>query len=261
MPRPLPEWVQQLVANRATVDERAYRRLLRVSVRFVRALDRHCLAAEAVYVPKVQRELEPLLDLFPFVLLVPVRTISPRTLLRLRAYPIHPVGVMRTTAWADGRWCNPSEFYFHDVDHARFKVREDLLALGFDIPDAYVDGSTVDRRTGEHRAIMPAALGVAGENLWEGADDRLQLIDRLLAAVDGEPDRSLAEAAELLLFEILHEKSLPLGVASLMRELPDEAHRQKLRRKALAGFFGPEPPTQGAIERLDEASPWLVARL
>jgi len=256
---PLPECVRHLMANRGLLDVDGYRRLLRATARFVLALDRYCEPADAVYVPKARGELEPLLALFPFVMLAPVRTISPRTLLRMRAYPIHPVGVMSATAWADGRWCNPGEFYFHDIDHARFKVREDLLALGFDIPDAYRDGSTVDPVTGQHRTIIASVLAVAGDNLWIGAADRLRLIDRLLHAADCVADRTLAKSAELLLFEILHEKSLPLG--SLASEVPDTGHRDKLRRKAAAGFFGPEPPPGAVIERLDDAAAWLLARL
>ena len=108
---------------------------------------------------------------------------------------------------------------------------------------------------------MPAARGLAGENLWAGSASRLQFIDRVLAAVDHETDRALAKSAELLLFEILHEKSLPLSVASLASEVPHAAHRERLRHKAVAGLFGPEPPAGSVVARLDDAAAWLLARL
>lgn len=44
-------------------------------------------------------------------------------------------------------------------------------------------------------------------------------------------DTDVADAAELLLFEIVHEKSFPMDTAVLERELSLPAHVEKLRKK------------------------------
>ena len=106
-------------------------------------------AGEAVYVPKAAAELEPMLRLWPSVLAVPTAlAFAPLDLVALRAFPVHPLGVMGEVAWADGRPCSPAEYFFHDLDHARYKVREDLRVEGVEIPDAYQDGTTVDAAHG-----------------------------------------------------------------------------------------------------------------
>ena len=71
------------------------------------------------------------------------RYVDPRT-----GEPVTAYSELTQTEWADGRPCSPAEFFFHDVDHARFKLREDLAARGVTIPDAYVNGTTLDPATG-----------------------------------------------------------------------------------------------------------------
>src|SRR5262245_38768376 len=167
--------------------------------------------AELVYVPKASLELEPLLALFPDVLAVPTTAkLSAREMIELRAFPVHPLGLVEDATWGDGRLLSPADYFFHDVDHARFKIREDLLALGIAIPDAYQDGTTIDPRTGQHRTILPAAIGRIGLVLWERSGERLVLAQRLLSRAASLEGPGRAGAAELLLFEIIHEKSFPL---------------------------------------------------
>jgi hypothetical protein len=234
----------------------------------VRLVARHVLArrdggdAGDVYVPKARAELEPLLALWPFVLALPTsRALTIDELIRARAWPVHPLGVVGAPAHADGRKLSPAEFFCHDVDHARFKVREDLAALGVVIPDAYRDGDTFDAVRGVHRTVLPAARRYVDGDGWRQGAVRAARARRWLCAIAREPRRPLAEAARWLLFELVHEKSLPLERAVLARALasasPDNPHVAKLRHKCEAGFYPVHGPSPAAVGALGEARAWL----
>jgi hypothetical protein len=240
-------------AERWHDDGAQYHALVRLVARAVLELGRHGFAGEAVYVPKASGELEPMLRLWPGVLVLPtIHSFSAVELIALRAFPVHPLGMVSEPTWADGRLCDAAEYFFHDLDHARFKIREDLAVEGIEIPDAYAGDSTVDARTGQHRLILPAADGKIGSKLWNRAPARRELSTRLsgFAAALGEPR---AAAAELLLFEILCEKSHALDVNVLARELDSGAHVQKIRQKYQNGFYGDDAPTPATMAAIDEA--------
>lgn len=239
-------------------DGESYRRIVRLVAEHVLAQP---ASGDAVYVPKARAELEPLLQLWPHVVALPTTaSLSLDELILGRAFPVHPLGVVAGPTWADGRWCSPAEFFYHDLDHARFKVREDLLALGGAVPDAYVDGATLDPQTGAHRSILPAVVGQVGPRLWQSASSRLELAQQLLAAIAAEPQRDLAEAARWLLFELVHEKSLPLDAAVLERELATTRHLDKLLTKCAAGFYATVGPAAAAVAQLGAARSWLLTR-
>ena len=216
----------------------SYHELVRLCARAVVGLDALWPPSKNRYREKAEGELEPMLALWPDVLLWPTASpLSPLDLVDLRAFPVHPLGLADRPTWTDGALDSPSEFFFHDLDHARFKVREDLLVEGIAIPDAYHEGSTLDPKHGRHRVILSHAAGRIGDRLWERAPARCALAQQLrtrVAALEASPHRS---AAELLLFEIVHEKSFPLDAAVLDRELAGEAHLAKLRMKAANRFF------------------------
>ena len=120
-----------VAARRWGSDGASYHDLVRLCASYVMELEAIVPVGEPVYVPKVRDELEPLLALWPHVLALPtIDHLSSRELLRLRAFPVHPLGITDKAVWADGRHVSPAEFFFHDLDHARYKVREDLLAMG-----------------------------------------------------------------------------------------------------------------------------------
>ncbi|HTF90650.1 MAG TPA: hypothetical protein VK843_19685 [Planctomycetota bacterium] len=239
-------------------DGESYRRVLRLVAEFVLALPAGTAAGDDMYVPKARGELEPMLALWPQVVALPMTTgLSMDELIVGRAFPVHPLGVVLQPAWADGRMCSPAEFFFHDLDHARFKVREDLLALGVEIEDAYRDGTTIDPANGKHRVILSGARDRIGPVLWQASVGRHDLARRLLASISAEPDRDLAAAARWLAFELLHEKSLPLDTCVLRRELASTAHVDKLRAKCASGFYAAEAPAMATIDRLDDARHWL----
>ncbi len=242
-------------------DGDGYRRVVRLVAEHVLALPR---SGEEIYVPKAQAELEPLLAAWPWVLALPTGADwSLDDLIAARAWPVHPLGVVAQSARADGRECSPAEYFFHDVDHARFKVRADLLARGIDVPDPYRDGSTYDAKNGEHRRLMPAALPHLDASGWRDVGARLARLRRWLDAISAEPDRALAEAARWLLFELVHEKGMPIEAAVLARELGGGAHVAKLRAKCAAGFYGAQGPSPAAVARLARASDrlavWIAA--
>lgn len=211
-------------------------------------------ADDDVYVPKTRDELEPFLALSPYVFGLPMEAVvTARFLIAARPIPVHILGIVTERAWADGRWCSPADFFYHDLDHARFKIREDLLALGYDCPD-------VDRE----RTFLPHArqwIHEAGPKLWELAPNRLDLVRRLLSAMDALPDGERAQSAELLLFELVHEKGFPVDSGVLQRELRNVAHIAKLRRKCAAGFYGESNPGERVTGRLEDARDWLIEQL
>jgi len=179
--------------------------------------------------------------------------VTPRFLIASRPIPVHILGIVTESTWADGRWCSPADFFYHDLDHARFKVREDVLALGYDCPD--VDQEPV---------FLPhvlRAMEEVGPKLWELAPERLALARRVLSGIDGILDADLASAAELLLFEIVHEKSFPVDRGVLRREVRNAAHIVKLRRKCTAGFYGETNPGGQVTGRLEHARDWLIQQL
>jgi hypothetical protein len=231
----------------------SYHALVRLAARAATNMSGVEPTDSAVYVPTTAGELEPLLSLWPSVIALPTTlTFAPLDLVALRAFPVHPLGLVREPTWADGRLCSPAEYFFHDLDHARFKIREDLRVEGVEIPDAYQSGTALDAHTGRHRIILPAAVGRMGTMLWDRAQPRRELANRLLAFASslGGPR---AAAAELLLFEIIYEKSHPLEVSVLARELSSDAHLMKIRRKHIAGFFGAQAPAEATVAALDEA--------
>ncbi|MBL8750783.1 MAG: hypothetical protein JNK78_16605 [Planctomycetes bacterium] len=236
-------------------DPDGYRRVVQLVADHVLASPPH---GDGVYVPKARAELQPLLAMWPFVLVLPTsRRLSIDDMIVARAWPVHPLGVVAAPSRADGEVRSPAEFFFHDVDHARFKVREDLCARGVDVPDPYVDGSTFDERRGEHRAVLGAAVQHAAEAGWRSAAGRSALVQSWLAAIDAVDDRDLADGARWLLFEMVHEKSLPIDVDKLTRALSTAAHEEKLAAKCRRGFFGADGPRPTAVARLGAARQWL----
>ncbi|MEO6709906.1 MAG: hypothetical protein ABIP42_10030 [Planctomycetota bacterium] len=239
-------------------DGESYRSVLRLVAEFVLSLPAGTATGHDLYVPKARGELEPMLALWPHVVALPMTAaLSMDDLIVGRAFPVHPLGVVLQPAWADGRMCSPAEFFFHDLDHARFKVREDLLALGVELEDAYREGTTIDATSGEHRVILTAAKDRIGPVLWQAAGGRHELAQSLLASIDAEKDLGLAASARWLAFELLHEKSLPLDRAVLRRELASSAHVDKLKSKCAQGFYAAQVPSKSTIDRLEDARVWL----
>ena len=246
-------------AHRWGTDGASYHDLVRLCADYVMELEAIVPACEPVYVPKARDELEPLLDLWPHVLALPtINNLSARELVRLRAFPVHPLGVKSEAVWGDGRQLSPAEFFFHDLDHARFKVREALLAMGIALPDAYQDGTTLDPITGRHRSILPEALGKVGPSLWTMAGLRSPFVESMLNPIEVLPDRSLANAVEWLLLQILHEKSFPLDVRILRRELTTSRHVQLLQTKIGNGFYAENTPSSDVMAQLNPARTWLM---
>lgn len=233
--------------------------------RVVRLVQAHVASGPAAaapsFAPKVAGELEPLLAMWPHVLVLPTsQTLSTADLVALRAFPLHPLGVVDGPALADGSQRTPADFFAHDLDHARYKIREDLLEQGIAIDDPYQGGTTVDPRTGAHRRILAAALPHVGRSGWLRAGVRTAWLCRIWQASGELADRSLAEAARWLLFELLHEKSLPIDGPRLAAELAGGAHVAKLRAKVARRFFGRHGPSPIVTTRLPAAGEWLRER-
>jgi hypothetical protein len=241
---------------------------------FVRAADAEARAARpdlpVVFVPKVERELLPLVALFPDVIMFP--TLAPLDIdffVATRPVPVHPLGVVAAPLFSDGMMMSPREYFLHDVDHARFLVREELLARGVALPDAYQsrDGgpptTLIDARLDLHRTILDGAADkVAAAQLGDGARlaERACLAATLQAARATLPGPE-AQAVALVLFEILHEKGFPLAAAVLRRELAGAQHTRKIGHKLDSGFWGERLQLDDAARaRLDWARSWLGAR-
>jgi hypothetical protein len=161
--------------------------------------------------------------------------------------------------WADGSLLFPSEYFFHDLDHARFKVREDLIRHGICVPDAYRDGSTVDPQSGRHRLILPFVRRLPRREAFDraGAERERRWLGRLITQLLALPDTS-SRAAELLLFEITHEKSIPIDRASLVRALRDDRHCLKLEAKQAVASFGNDDRDRDVVTALPKARSALL---
>jgi hypothetical protein len=75
--------------------------------------------------------------------------------------------------------------------------------------------------------------------------------------MDALPNRSLANAAEWLLFQVLHEKSFPLHVPSLRRELATLHHIKLLHTKVNNSFYEKNTPSSDIMAQLNSARDWL----
>jgi hypothetical protein len=205
------------------------------------------------YVGKTRDELDPFLNLSPYIFGVATEAaVSARFLIELRPLPVHIFGIVKEISWADGQWCSPADYFYHDLDHARYKIREDMLALGYPCPDVDED----------HRTILPYVqeyIAEAGPKLWSLVPQRSHLAQTMLNAIDAlaASDHTLAQAAELLLFEMVHEKSLPMDRSVLEAELASSAHVNKICTKHGTGFYGESKPDDSMMARLDDARNWL----
>lgn len=231
----------------------AYHELVRLCADAARALDGP--GVRPVFRAKVAGELEAMLALWPHVLVLPTPVpVTASQLVGLRALPVHPLGLVAEPTWADGEFLAPSEFFFHDLDHARFKVREDCLHRGLAVPDAYREGTTVDPRSGRHRMILPAvARHLRGARPQPLGAARPTPPRDLLARVCALPSPSAVRAAKLLLFEIVHEKGLPLDPSVLTSAVATDTHVAKLWRKQASGFFGVHAPGADVMNALPAA--------
>src|SRR5262245_49353714 len=96
-------------SERATIGEMCYQERAKSAARRVLADQARRPPAELVYVPKASLELEPLLALFPDVVVVPTTAkLSPREMIELRAFPVHPLGLVEDATWGDGRLLSPA---------------------------------------------------------------------------------------------------------------------------------------------------------
>jgi hypothetical protein len=247
-----------------------YAPAVRLAARFAALADEHARVRwpglPVVFQPKVAAELEPLLALFPDVIAFP--TFAPLDadfFVATRVVPVHPLGLVAAPLYSDGAVMSPLEYFLHDVDHARFMLREDLLSRGVALADAYQGTpptTLVDARLNLHRTILdgaaPAvvAAGLAGR---ERLDERSRYAARFIDAAD-LPSGTHARALSLLLFEILHEKGFPFDGAVLRREVAGDRHVGKLGDKLRAGFFGRMTADAETIALLDWARGWVEAR-
>lgn len=237
-------------------DPVAYRRTVRLVANHVL---QHPGPGAPVYVPKAHAELEPLLAMWPYVLVLPTsEALTPDDLIAARAWPVHPLGVVTHPTAADGQLLGPAEFFCHDLDHARFKVREDLRARGIEIPDAYREGSTLDAAAGVHRTLLPGALPHVDGSLWRASEERATRVAAWRDAIGRETDPALRDAARWLLFELVHEKSLPIEPGMLAGALRTDGPVCRLQRKCERGFYGDDGPSRGSVARLPSAREWLL---
>lgn len=246
---------------------------------FAAAVDAEARAADpslpaATYGPKVAAELTPLVALYPDVIVFPTfAPLSPEFFVHTRVAPIHPLGLRPEPLFSDGAVLSPLEYFLHDVDHARFMVREELLSRGVALPDAYQpppaggDGGApttlIDAARDLHRTILDGAgaavreAALAEPTLLVRRHDFARRLHAATAALPAEA----AQAVRLLLFEMLHEKGLPCDARVLRVETAHPRHVDKLRRKLADGFYGAAPEfaalAAGAEDALPAARDWL----
>jgi hypothetical protein len=238
---------------------------------FAAAVDDEARAADpslpAIYGPKVAAELAPLLRLYPDVIVFPTfAPLSPGFFVRTRVVPVHPLGLRLEPIFSDGALLSPLEYFLHDVDHARFMVREELRSRGVALPDAYQsppDGGAattlIDAARNLHRTILDgagaavAAATLDDPTLLSRRDAFAMGLDRASAALSPPA----AAAVQLLLFEMLHEKGLAFDARILREETSHPRHVDKLRHKLDSGFYGDGLTLAGESDALPAARDWL----
>ncbi len=223
-----------------------------------------------IYGPKVEGELEPLLALFPDVVVFPTFVMrAPGFFVTTRAAPIHPLGLIEAPLYSDGAVLSPLEYFWHDVDHARFMVREELRSRGLEVADAYqappgggAPTTLIDAGRNVHRTILPSLDGDAvavALNDERRIDERAALTralrDQMATLVPAH-----ADAVELLLFELVHEKGFPLDAQVLRAQCADRRHVDKLTHKLTTGFYGDVLGAERAAG-LGPAHDWLTSVL
>ena len=187
------------------VDKTSYAKTLKLVYEYVSS--RSSILADTSTIDfsqKIASDLEPLLQLWPFAIALPTSQVfTQEDLVLARAFPVHPLGVTHVLTWTDGNLCSPLQFFCHDVDHARYKIREDLISLcGIEIPDAYVDGSTFDKLTGKHRGILSHAVPHLGSQPWLASTARYNFLQQILADIKNIHDPNAAEACRVELINI-----------------------------------------------------------
>ncbi len=253
-----------------------YRNALEVTADFIEIIDSitRSMHPELVsnFVPKVREEFAHLLRLAPAVIVFPsFSPLSAGFFLRTRGTPLFALGLVKSPFYADGNLLSPAEYFYHDVDHIRFMIREDLIFLGVNVPDAYrmmdpdTPSSTFNALTGKHNIILDYVHNGDFKNLLYGpVEKRTGLAAKLLNGIDAIKDQNptLAKSAELLLFEIMHEKGYPWELTVLSKQLRDQVHIQKLKYKVDSNFFGPSwPISQETVANLPEAAKWLLTQI
>ncbi|MFN8011718.1 MAG: hypothetical protein U0P81_09955 [Holophagaceae bacterium] len=242
---------------------------LRYALAFVARLD--ALARETdpslpvVFEPKVRGEFEALLGLFPHLVAVPTfARLDREALVRLRKLPVHPLGLFLGPRVLDGARRSPLEAFLHDLDHARYKVREDLARRGVPVTDPYQLRPGCDRADtledparGRHRTVLDAVDPREAARLEPGPEpDPEPQVEAILATWRPE----LRAAAGLLRFELHHEKSLPRGFATLAQEAGRPVHHARLQAKLVSGFLGGAPCDPAWLEPAGLALARLAAR-
>lgn len=249
---------------------------LKLSAQYIELLDKLARIAypELVenFVPKVKEEFEHLLRLAPAVIVFPTFTpLNPKFFLRTRGVPVFALGLTRNPIYADGNILSPAEFFYHDVDHIRFMIREELIFSGVPVPDAYqmmdpdTPPTTFNKLTGKHRIILDYVRNNYFDNLfYQPVEKRTKLAMDILDSAESlnDSDLGLATSIEWLLYEILHEKGYPWEKSVLVKQLSKDTHIDKLRYKIKTNFFGPEWPISKDVDaRLSEASNWILNQL
>ena len=257
------------------VDGAPYAAALAAAHAFALAVDDEARAIDgdlpAIYRPKVAAELLPLVQLYPDVIVFPTfASLSPRFFVHTRVVPVHPLGLRIAPIFSDGALLSPLEYFLHDVDHARFMVREELLSRGVALPDAYQappDGgpatTLIDAATQRHRTILDGAGAAVTAAALDNAailSCRSACASRLTQATNALPPVA-ADAVQLLLFEMLHEKGLPFDRRLLRVETAHSRHVDKLRHKLAHGFYGDTLPLAGMDDALPAARQWLARTL
>lgn len=262
-------WVATQVEDGLAQEGRALLRLgtpyaptLRYALEFATRLDALARASEpglpVEFEPKVRGELEGLIAAFPHAIAFPTfGPLTRRDLIRLRASPVHPLGLALAPRVVDGARRSPLEFFLHDLDHARYKVREDLGLRGIKVRDPYqvAPGATQattleDPDSGRHRTVLDQ---VDPRTLARLPARPPALDPRRLFAVLASWPGDLRSTAEALLFELLHEKSLPADAGRLARECTLASHHAKLGAKVSAGFIAELPFPLARLEAAGHA--------
>jgi hypothetical protein len=181
-----------------------------------------------------KHELEKALEEWPdAIIFFSFQPVNTKYFLDTRTAPLHLVGGTLTHLFADGFPLTPTEFGYHDVGHFSYMIMRDKALRARKGPGW--DEKRARKKWKQNKRYYNAK--------------ELELY---------KTDPVLAHAANLVRFEVIHERGYQYDLASLKSQFESSRWATVVLEKLQNGFWAQPPITIEQAARLDEARLWLL---
>ena len=193
---------------------------------YIRSIDPQSASVDYYHKYRYERYVEYCINLAPKIIIFPTFSeISATDLLKLRPYPLFPIGVSITNIFVDEFKQTPIEFFIHDINHSRRMYEENIKYMLLEKKDINNYDQTIEfynrskacldecLRFLSHRKKEPK-LDV--EKLFAENKSVIEIIkilnQNILKPYTDETKINIGLSAimKIILFEIVHEDALPL---------------------------------------------------